>query len=73
MSGEPHVGVFYSAGRDLDAVVRQVTARFPNGRVTLLLPPQLAEARRSAGAPYCGRWTMPAWTPAWTVATSSPA
>lgn len=51
MNDEAHVGVFYSAGRDLDAVMRQVAARFPDGRITLLLPPELAEARRDADAP----------------------
>jgi len=48
MNDEAHVGVFYSAGRDLDAVMRQAAARFPDGRITLLLPPELAEARRNA-------------------------
>lgn len=50
MNDEAHVGVFYSAGRDLGAVMRQVAARYPDGRITLLLPPELAEARRDADA-----------------------
>ncbi len=50
MNDEANVGVFYSAGRDLDAVMRQAAVRFPDGRITLLLPPELVEARRNTDA-----------------------
>ena len=45
MSAGLRVGVFCSAGRDLDAVIVQVETRFPDAQVLVLAPPWLARGR----------------------------